>query len=70
MDTERPIRRLLQIRQGMMVAWTRVARGEVVRDSQSTDNMFRIELEVFLTDFMWGMKERGLKGDSKVTIFW
>lgn len=69
MDTERPIRRLLQIRQGMMVAWTGVAPGEVVKGSQSTDNIFRIDLEVFLTDCMWGMKERGVEEDSKVPIF-
>lgn len=30
METERPIRGFLQVRQGMMAAWTRVAPGKVL----------------------------------------
>lgn len=31
--------------------------------------MFKIEQEVFLIECMWEMKERGVRDDSKVTIF-
>ena len=59
MEAERPMRRLLQFGQGSMAAWTRVAAGKVVRGGQCADTRSGCSWTHFLTDCMWGMKEKG-----------